>query len=138
MMKDDCIFCNIANGQIPSATIYDNGEFRVILDISPASLGHVLIIPKEHFKDIYEIDGVTAGKLFSLATEIARSMKKELNCEGLNIVQNNGEVAGQTVMHFHLHLIPRYAEDDVTITWKQHETNSEELQELARNLRKRI
>lgn len=138
MADKDCIFCKISNGEIPSATIYEDNDFRVILDISPASKGHALIIPKEHFRDIFDIDALTAGKLFSLATEVARAMKAVLNCDGMNIVQNNGLVAGQTVFHFHLHLIPRYEGDDVNLGWPQHEANAEENQELAREIRKRI
>ena len=83
MKKEDCIFCKIAGGEIPSNTIYENSEFKVIMDIAPASKGHVLIIPKEHFKDIYEIDAITAGKLFQLATVVARALKEVLHCDGL-------------------------------------------------------
>ena len=90
------------------------------------------------YNDIFDMDAVTAGKLFSLATEVARALKNELHCDGLNIVQNNGEAAGQTVMHFHLHLIPRMAGDDVKVTWSPKDSNQEELQELAKALRKRI
>ncbi len=138
MADKDCIFCKIANGEIPSATIYENSDFRVILDVAPANRGHALIIPKEHFKDIFDIDAVTAGKLFSLATEVARAMKSVLHCDGLNIVQNNGLIAGQTVFHFHLHLIPRYEGDGIKLTWEQHESDSADLQELAREIRKKI
>ena len=116
-MKDNCIFCKIATGKIPSATVYEDSHFRVILDINPATKGHCLIIPKEHFDNIYDLDGETAGKLFSLATCIARAMRDALGCDGMNIVQNNGEVAGQTVFHFHMHLIPRYADDGVKLGW---------------------
>lgn len=138
MAEKDCIFCKIASGEIPAATIYENSDFRVIMDVAPANRGHALIIPKEHFKDIFDIDAVTAGKVFSLATEVARAMKGVLNCDGMNIVQNNGTVAGQTVFHFHLHLIPRYEGDGVNINWKPNESNMEELQELAKEIRKRI
>lgn len=138
MNKDDCIFCRIANGALPSATVYENSDFRVILDIAPASKGHALIITKEHFKNIYEIDADTAAKLFSLATEVARAMKSELHCDGLNIVQNNGEAAGQTVPHFHLHLVPRYENDNVNIKWEPGESEENQLAELAKALRKRI
>lgn len=138
MADKDCIFCKIANGEIPSATIYENSDFRVILDVAPANRGHALIIPKEHFKDIFDIDAVTAGKLFSLATEVARAMKSVLHCDGLNIVQNNGLIAGQTVFHFHLHLIPRYEGDGIKLTWEQHESDSTDLQELEREIRKKI
>lgn len=138
MSNQECIFCKIANGEIPSSTVYENSDFKVILDVAPAAKGHCLIIPREHFKDIYEIDADTAGKLFSLATEVARALKQELQCDGLNIIQNNGAAAGQTVNHFHLHLIPRFEGDDVTVTWNPKESNGQELSELAKALRKRI
>ena len=106
--------------------------------MAPANKGHALIIPKEHFDNIFEIDGETAGKLFSLATVVARAIKEETDCDGMNIVQNNGEVAGQTVNHFHLHLIPRHKDDGINLTWKQNETKPEEQEALAKAIRKRI
>jgi len=137
-MKEDCIFCKIAKGKIPSATIYEDGLFRVMMDINPATKGHCLIIPKEHFDNIYELDGETAGKLFSLATCIARAIKKALSCEGLNIVQNNGEIAGQTVPHFHLHLIPRYPDDGMKVGWVPHPADLKELDEIRKAIREAI
>lgn len=138
MKKDDCIFCKIANGEIPSTTIYENNDCRVIFDISPASKGHALILPKEHYDDVFDMDAETGAKLFSMATAVARSLKKELNCEGMNILQNNGTIAGQTVFHFHMHLIPRYTGDHVQITWEQGEADAEELKELAKAVKKNI
>lgn len=138
MSNQDCIFCKIANGEIPSSTVYENSDFKVILDVAPAAKGHCLIIPKEHFRNIFDIDADTAAKLFSLATEVARALKQELQCDGLNIVQNNGAAAGQTVNHFHLHLIPRFEGDDVSIRWVPKQSDGQELVELARALRKRI
>lgn len=138
MKKSDCIFCKIAGGEIPSATLYENNDFRVIFDIAPASKGHALIIPKEHFQDIFDLDAETAAKLFALTTIVARAMKKELGFEGMNIVQNNGELAGQTVMHFHLHLIPRYAGDTVNVKWQPQTADSAELEEMAQAIRKHI
>lgn len=138
MIKDDCIFCKIAKGDIPSATIYETSDFKVILDVAPANRGHALIIPKEHFDNIFEIDAETAGKLFSLGTVVARALKAETGCEGMNVVQNNGEVAGQTVNHFHLHLIPRHKDDGVQVTWKQQETKPDEQEALAKAIRKYI
>ncbi|MBO8464060.1 MAG: HIT family protein [Firmicutes bacterium] len=130
-MKEDCIFCKIANGMIPSATIYENSDFKVILDVSPASKGHTLILPKEHFDNIFDMDADTAGKLFSLAAAVARALKQATNCDGMNIVQNNGEVAGQTVFHFHMHVIPRYEGDRVNVTWEPGQATAEQLNELA-------
>lgn len=137
-MKEDCIFCKIAKGKIPSATIYEDNHFAVILDVNPATKGHCLIIPKEHFDNIYDLDGETAGKLFSLATCIARALKDALKCDGLNVIQNNGEIAGQTVNHFHLHLIPRYEGDGVDLTWPQHEVSQDELEEIRKTVKKAI
>ena len=108
MKKEDCIFCKIANGDIPSKTLYEDEDFRVILDLGPATKGHALILPKEHADNLYELSDETASKVFVIAKKLAIKMKEKLNCDGLNIVQNNGEAAGQTVQHFHMHLIPRY------------------------------
>lgn len=116
-MKDaDCIFCKIANGEIPSATLYEDGDFRVILDIGPASKGHALILPKEHYENLYELPEDKAAQAFVLAKRMAIKMREVLNCDGMNVVQNNGTSAGQTVFHFHIHLIPRYVGDDVGLT----------------------
>lgn len=138
MNKDDCIFCKIANGEIPSATVYEDSICRVILDVNPANKGHALIIPKEHFDNIYSMDAETAAKIFTIATEVAKAQKAELNPDGLNILQNNGEVAGQTVFHFHMHLVPRYIKDNVTMTWIPGKADTEELSTLSKALRKRI
>ena len=138
MTKDDCIFCKIAKGEIPSATIYENSDLRVFLDVAPANRGHALIVPKEHYDNIFRIDGETAGKVFAMATAVARAIKAETGCDGMNLVQNNGEVAGQTVNHFHLHLVPRFEGDEVKVTWTQHETVAEEQEMLAKALKKRI
>ncbi len=138
MNKDDCLFCKIANGEIPSATVYEDSICRVILDVNPANKGHALIIPKEHFDNIYSMDAETAAKIFTIATEVAKAQKAELNPDGLNILQNNGEAAGQTVFHFHMHLVPRYIKDNVTMTWIPGKADTEELSALSKALRKRI
>ncbi len=113
----DCIFCKIANGEIPSATLYEDDEFRVILDLGPASKGHALILPKSHAANIYELPEELAGKAMILAKKMAGKMTETFKCDGFNIVQNNGEIAGQTVFHFHMHLIPRYQGDQVRLGW---------------------
>ena len=108
MTDKNCIFCKIANGEIPSTTLYEDEEFRVILDLGPASKGHALILPKNHFEDVCALDEKTAAKILPLAARVGSAMKKALGCAGFNLVQNNGEAAGQTVFHFHMHVIPRY------------------------------
>ena len=117
MTKSDCIFCKIANGEIPSKTLYEDDAFRVILDISPASKGHAIILPKTHASNIYELSNEDAGKIMIVAKKVATVLKEVLSCDGMNILQNNGETAGQTVFHLHVHLSPRYKNDDVTIHW---------------------
>lgn len=130
-MKDtNCIFCKIANGEIPSKTLYEDDKFRVILDLGPASKGHALILPKEHYADLYELQEETAGEVMKLAKKMAAQMMQRLGCEGFNLVQNNGELAGQTVFHFHMHLIPRYRDDGQKIGWKPQEATQEELETI--------
>ena len=131
MKKEDCIFCKIANGEIPSTTIFEDEYHRVFFDIAPASKGHCLIVPKDHYDNIFDLEEQAAGRLFGLAHKVAVSLRNELNCEGMNIVQNNGEIAGQTVFHFHMHLIPRYAGDTVNVGWKQGEAYMEEIKDLS-------
>ena len=117
---ENCIFCKIVDGIIPSCTLYEDDDFKVIPDAFPSGLGHTLIFPKKHVADIFALDEETAAKLFTLATRMAKSVQQALSCDGINILQNNGEAAGQTVFHFHLHIIPRYKGDDVKIAWKHH------------------
>jgi Diadenosine tetraphosphate (Ap4A) hydrolase and other HIT family hydrolases len=131
---DNCIFCKIISGDIPSATIFENDEFKVILDRFPGNQGHVLIMPKQHCANIFDIDSDKAGRLFSLAVKIAGVMKKTLGFTDMNVLQNNGEIAGQTVPHFHLHLIPRYENDGIQIHWKQLDLTDEQIE----NVRKKI
>ena len=119
MRRDNCIFCKIAAGDIPSATIYEDNDFRVILDIEPASKGHALILPKEHYANLYELSDELAAKALIVAKKVITKMTGILGCDGYNVVQNNGEAAGQTVFHFHIHLIPRYKDDNVNIGWSQ-------------------
>lgn len=111
-------------------TIYEDEDFRVILDLGPATKGHALVLPKEHCANLYELPEETAGKAMKLAKKMAARMKDRLKCDGLNLVQNNGETAGQTVMHFHLHVIPRYKNDEQKIGWNPGKPAEEELAEL--------
>lgn len=134
-MKDEnCIFCKLANGDIPTATLYEDDDFRVILDAGPASKGHALILPKEHYKNLYELDDEIAAKALVLAKKMITKLTDVLGCDGYNIIQNNGEVAGQTVFHFHIHLIPRYEGDEVGLGWKMGELTDEVRDEILSKL----
>ena len=129
-MDNNCIFCKIANGEIPSKTVYEDDDFRVFLDLGPAAKGHVLIVPKDHYANLYELPEDTAADVMRLAKKMALQIKDKLQCDGLNLVQNNGEAAGQTVHHFHMHVIPRYEGDGQKIGWKPGEPTQEELEEI--------
>lgn len=129
---DDCIFCKIANGEIPSATIYEDDTFRVFLDLGPATKGHALIVPKQHYANIYELPDETAARAFVLAKKLVSFLKDALPCDGYNIVQNNGEAAGQTVSHFHIHLIPRRSGDQAGVTWKPGKLTDADRDEIMR------
>lgn len=132
MRDDNCIFCKIANGDIPSKSIYEDEQFKVILDLGPATKGHALILPKEHHRNIYDLPDENAQGAMLLAKKMAIKMTDKLKCDGFNLVQNNGEDAGQTVFHFHLHLIPRYKNDGQTLGWKPLEPTQEELDEIRK------
>ena len=118
MIKDDCIFCKIANGDIPSATVYEDKDFRVILDIAPAAKGHALILPKQHYDNLWELGEEEAAKILTIGAKVSKAQKAALSCDGINVLQNNGIAAGQSVFHYHMHLIPRYDKDEVNIPWK--------------------
>lgn len=137
-MKDDnCIFCKLANGDIPTNSIYEDDDFKVILDASPATKGHALILPKQHYANIFEIEDETLAKAAKLAKKIMTHEKDVLGCEGYNLVQNNGDVAGQTVFHFHMHLIPRYlnAKNNDILNWSHETFSPEEMAEIRDSLK---
>ena len=138
MRDENCIFCKIANGEIPSATIYEDDDFRVILDLGPATKGHALILPKAHAANIYELPDETAAKAMVLAKKMATKLRDGLNCDGFNIVQNNGEIAGQTVFHFHVHIIPRYENGPDMVTWAPGKATPEELAEISSSIREEL
>ena len=138
MRQDDCIFCKIANGEIPATEICENEGFRVILDLGPASKGHALVLPKEHYRDITELPEKAAGEAFSLAGKVGKAMQLGLGAAGFNIVQNNGVVAGQTVFHFHIHVIPRYEGGPEMVAWTPGKAKAEELKATAESIRKAL
>ena len=135
MRDDNCIFCKLANGEIPTATLYEDEDFRVILDASPAAKGHALILPKQHYANLYELDDSVASKVLVLAKKMISKMTDILRCDGYNIVQNNGEAAGQTVFHFHMHLIPRSKGDEVGLGWKMGELTDEDKEDILSKIK---
>ena len=134
-MKDtNCIFCKIANGEIPSRTLYEDERFRVILDLGPATRGHALVLPKEHFADVYEIPEEWAAGAMKVGKQMALRMRERLHTDGANLIQNNKEAAGQTVPHFHLHVIPRYRGDGQHMLWKPQKATDAQLDEIMKEM----
>ncbi len=138
-MKDDnCIFCKLANGDIPTTTLYEDDTFRVIFDANPATDGHVLILPKEHYANLTELPDDIAKGVMPLAGKIGKAMISGLSAKGFNVIQNNGEAAGQTVHHFHTHIIPRYGNENEMVLWKPTEASSEKITETCEKLKKAL
>lgn len=134
MKKDDCIFCKLANGDIPTNSIYEDEVVKVIFDASPAAPGHILILPKNHYDDIYSMDDETAAHVFKVAVKLSKAYRKALDFDGLNIVQNNGEAAGQTVFHLHIHVIPRFNDDKVNFSYESLSPAAEDIAAMAKKI----
>ncbi|WP_078550747.1 HIT family protein [Litchfieldia alkalitelluris] len=137
----DCIFCKIINGEIPGAKVYENDDVLAFLDISQVTKGHTLVIPKVHKKDLYELTPEIASKVFEVVPKIANAIKQQFNPVGLNLLNNNGEEAGQSVFHYHVHIIPRYGKGDgFGAVWKSHadQYSSEELKSISAKISQAI
>jgi histidine triad (HIT) family protein len=119
---DQCIFCKIINGDIPSAKVYEDEYVFAFLDLSQVTKGHTLVIPKDHQANLFELQEDTAANLFRAVPKIANAIKAAFGPAALNVLNNNGELAGQTVFHFHIHLLPRYdKKDGFGLKWETHE-----------------
>ncbi len=116
----NCIFCKIINKEIPSKIVYEDELVLAILDLSQATYGHTLVMPKKHYENIYEIDDKTLAHLINVIKMLAIKIKNKLNASGINILNNNETAAGQSVMHLHFHIIPRYDNDDLLIKFIDH------------------
>jgi histidine triad (HIT) family protein len=137
----DCIFCKIVNGEIPSAKVFENEHVFAFLDISQVTKGHTIVIPKIHKKDVFELTPEIAQNLFASVPAIANAIKKEFNPIGLNLLNNNGELAGQSVFHFHMHILPRYGQGDgFGAVWKTHDSEYTfgDLQEISSSISKHL
>ena len=128
-----CVFCKIIKGEIPSKKIYEDDDVLAILDISQATLGHTLVLPKKHYENLFSIENNDYLKVMEKVKMLAKAITSALNASGCNILNNCGELAGQSVMHFHVHIIPRYENDDLKIEFKEQSLNLEEIQKIIVN-----
>ena len=131
---DDCIFCKIIAGAIPSALLYEDEDCQVILDRFPSGEGHALVLPKTHAATIFDIDPALAGRLFTVAAKVARAIREATGATDMNVLQNNGPLAGQTVPHFHIHLIPRREGDRVLEMWQPTSPTDEEIEAMRQRI----
>ncbi|EIM05473.1 histidine triad (HIT) family hydrolase [Planococcus antarcticus DSM 14505] len=137
----NCIFCKIIAGEIPSVKIYEDEHVFAFMDIMPLSKGHTLLIPKTHREFVYDMTPAEAANLFSVAPKIAKAINETFQPDGMNLLNNNGSKAGQSVFHFHLHFIPRYGQTDgFGAKWvtKEKEFTSERIQELAESVKEKL
>lgn len=129
-----CIFCKIAEGEIPSYKIYEDDVCIAFLDLSQANVGHTLVVPKKHFDNILTLDDETASHLFVVTKKLTKAISKTFNVTDFNILNNCGEVAGQSVHHFHIHIIPRYKDDGIKMKFTSHELTTEEFNKVKNDI----
>lgn len=135
---EDCIFCKILKNEIPSSTVYEDENFRAIMDIGPIAKGHVILLAKEHVANLLEADDELLSAAFLTAKKVANAVKKTVGCDGINILQNNGKAAGQTVFHLHIHVIPRNYNDGIKLPPPQESYADGEAAELAERIAKNL
>lgn len=136
-LDQNCVFCKIVKGEIPASKIYEDEHVLAFLDISQVTKGHTLVIPKTHHIDVFDLPEETSQHIFSVVPKLASAIKHTYKAEGLNLVNNNGDIAGQTVFHYHVHLIPRYGKGDgFGAVWKDHsaEYTSEDLKQISKEI----
>ena len=132
------VFYKIIHGELPAYKIYEDEDFLVIMDRYPNNLGHCLILPKIPAQDIFGLDDKCAAGLYPLAKKVSYAVKEATGCDGVNILQNNGRAAGQVVFYFHLHVIPRYHEDNMRIISYQNDFSADKFEDMAEKLRKEM
>jgi len=134
----DCIFCKIIAGEIPSFKLFEDENTLAFMDINPASTGHALVIPKEHAADVYSVSEAAISQTVKTAKMIAVAIDRTLNPDGLNLLQCNGPAAAQSVMHFHMHVLPRREGDELKLNWGLKPGDMDAIGELAERIRSHL
>ena len=134
----DCVFCRIVAGQIPSTRVYEDAQVLAFMDIGQVNPGHVLVAAKKHAANLFELDDAQAAAIAQASAKIARALKVAFNPEGLSVYQANGKAAGQTVFHYHVHLVPRHAGDGMELTWPVKNPPREQLEDYAGKIRAKL
>ena len=134
----DCIFCKISNRTIPASFVYEDQYVFGIMSLDQPKPYKVLIIPRIHIENLYDLSDMDAARIFQVAVKVARAIRAASGCEGLNLVQSNGRLAQQDIFHFHLHLIPRFQNDDILLEWKQTQAERNKLNQMAEEIRSKM
>ena len=134
----DCVFCSIISGEIPAITVYEEDQTLGFMDINPGNTGHLLVIPKQHYRNIFDIPPATAGRIMEVGTKLANAIKTALNPDGLNLFQSNEAAAFQSVFHFHLHLIPRWEDDSLVLPWKPKPGDMDQIRNVAAQIQAHV
>lgn len=125
-----CVFCKIVNGEIPAYKVYEDNDFLAFLDISQATFGHTLVVPKKHYDNIFAFEEEKAAEMMKVVLKLSKKLKSALGIDALNVLNNNGPLAGQSVNHVHIHLIPRYQNDGVIMKFPENKLTEEEFKKL--------
>ena len=134
-MVSDCIFCKIVAGEIPASKVYEDDHFLAFLDISQVTPGHTLVIPKKHARNLLEMTPDETAALFNIVSRVTKKVESTTQPQGMNIISNMEEIAGQSVFHTHVHILPRYSqEDDLKIDFIAHEPDFDRLAQLAKDI----
>ena len=134
----DCVFCKISNRQVPASFIYEDEDVFGIMSLDQPNPYKVLIIPRDHIENLYDLSETDTARIFQVTVKVARAIRKVSGCEGLNLVQSNGCAGQQDVFHFHLHLIPRWQGDDILLSWKPVRAERDELNRMAGEIRSKL
>lgn len=137
-MEEECIFCRIVKGEIPSTKIFENEKTLAFLDIAPAAHGHVLVIPKTHFETLTDIPEAELKEQIAAVQKVAKAVVASAEAEGFNIIQSNKKIAGQVIPHLHFHIIPRKQGDALSFEWKHIEQDKEELETFGNLVKKKL
>ena len=132
---DDCIFCKIVKGEIPSTKVYEDENTLAFLDIKPVNIGHILVIPKKHFKNIYDTPDEVLSELIKISKKISIAVKKSLGADGVNVTMNNEPASGQIIFHTHIHIIPRIEGDGFGVWHGKRDYNEDEKNEVAQKIK---
>jgi histidine triad (HIT) family protein len=137
-MRADCVFCKLVAGQIPASVVYEDAATLAFMDLGQVNPGHMLVASKAHAANVYELDDAQAGAVFRTAARVARAVRAAFDPPGLSIYQANGTPAGQTVFHFHLHVLPRHERDGMQLVWPVKNPPRETLEAYCAQIRARL